>query len=138
MENRSPLLPLFNLPHRKSGGMDLRGNFLLDHGRIAAEQGNPVRTVAAYLWNRCAGNLCDEAAQETIFNEIGEKNIEYLLNGYNCTIFCYGQTGTGKTHTILGPLDEIYEEESSFHGLLPRTLSFIFNNNNKVKKNQFH
>ena len=76
----------------------------------------------------------DEADQETIFNEIGEKNIEYILNGYNCTIFCYGQTGTGKTHTILGPLDEIYEEESSFHGLLPRTLSFIFNNNSKVKE----
>ena len=62
------------------------------------------------------------------------KNIEYIFNGYNCTIFCYGQTGSGKTHTILGPLDELYEDKSQLHGLLPRILSFIFNNNDKIKE----
>ena len=72
--------------------------------------------------------------QEEIFTEIGIKNIEYIFNGYNCTIFCYGQTGSGKTHTILGPLDELYEEKSNLHGLLPRILSFIFNNNDKIKE----
>lgn len=45
--------------------MDLRGDLLLDHGRIATEPGHPVRTVAAHLWNRCAGDLLYEAAQET-------------------------------------------------------------------------
>lgn len=37
----------------------------MDHGRIATEPGHPVRTVAAHLWNRCAGDLLYEAAQET-------------------------------------------------------------------------
>ena len=76
----------------------------------------------------------EDTTQEKIFTEIGLKNIEYIFNGYNCTIFCYGQTGSGKTHTILGPLDELYEDKSQLHGLLPRILSFIFNNNDKIKE----
>lgn len=28
--------------------------------------------------------------------------IEEVLSGYNCTVFAYGQTGTGKTHTMVG------------------------------------
>jgi DNA replication protein DnaC len=28
--------------------------------------------------------------------------IENVLEGYNGTIFAYGQTGTGKTHTMTG------------------------------------
>ena len=30
-----------------------------------------------------------------------------VLEGYNGTIFCYGQTGAGKTHTMMGPLDQL-------------------------------
>ncbi len=29
-------------------------------------------------------------------------SLDCALEGYNATIFTYGQTGTGKTHTILG------------------------------------
>ena len=28
--------------------------------------------------------------------------IEEVLAGYNCTVFAYGQTGTGKTYTMVG------------------------------------
>ncbi|OEH78345.1 kinesin motor domain-containing protein [Cyclospora cayetanensis] len=34
---------------------------------------------------------------------------EAVLEGYNCTLFAYGQTGTGKTYTIEGPQDQ-YEQ----------------------------
>lgn len=28
--------------------------------------------------------------------------IDEVLAGYNCTVFAYGQTGTGKTFTMVG------------------------------------
>lgn len=46
--------------------------------------------------------------------------------GYNCTIFAYGQTGAGKTYTMMGVNfeHELYEEHQ---GLIPRTMEFLFN-----------
>ena len=70
--------------------------------------------------------------QEELFEEIGMPIIASFLNGYNCTIFCYGQTGAGKTHTMMGPLDALYETKASSHGLIPRILDFIFNEKEKV------
>lgn len=32
--------------------------------------------------------------------------VDEVLEGYNCTIFAYGQTGTGKTYTMEGPTPE--------------------------------
>ncbi|XP_065400154.1 kinesin-like protein KIF6 isoform X6 [Macaca fascicularis] len=44
-----------------------------------------------------------------------------VLEGYNGTIFAYGQTGSGKTFTITGGA-----ERYSDRGIIPRTLSYIF------------
>uniref|UniRef100_A0A3Q2I9Z4 Kinesin-like protein n=1 Tax=Equus caballus TaxID=9796 RepID=A0A3Q2I9Z4_HORSE len=44
-----------------------------------------------------------------------------VLAGYNGTIFAYGQTGSGKTFTITGGA-----ERYSDRGIIPRTLSYIF------------
>jgi kinesin family protein 3/17 len=40
--------------------------------------------------------------QESIFKKAALPIIESVLQGYNGTIFAYGQTGTGKTHTMAG------------------------------------
>jgi len=37
-----------------------------------------------------------------VFNQAALPIIESVLEGYNGTIFAYGQTGTGKTHTMAG------------------------------------
>lgn len=65
-------------------------------------------------------------SQSEIFSSIGVPMLSSFVNGYNCTIFAYGQTGAGKTHTILGPLDSLYEKDSELHGLVPRILSSLF------------
>ena len=70
--------------------------------------------------------------QEELFKEIGEPILKNFIGGYNCTIFCYGQTGAGKTHTMMGPLDQLFEEESPSHGLIPRIIHYIFNEKEKV------
>ena len=70
--------------------------------------------------------------QEEVFQEIGEPILQSFIGGYNCTIFCYGQTGAGKTHTMMGPLDQLYETNSPSHGLIPRIINYIFNEKEKV------
>eukprot|EP00062_Callorhinchus_milii_P023437 gi/632982277/ref/XP_007908049.1/ PREDICTED: kinesin-like protein KIF18B isoform X1 [Callorhinchus milii] len=46
------------------------------------------------------------ATQEDLF-EFATKNIlEGVLNGYNCSVFAYGATGAGKTHTMLGTAEQ--------------------------------
>ena len=58
--------------------------------------------------------------QEQIFNEVAKDVIDSAIDGYNGTIFAYGQTGSGKTYTITGV------ESISMRGIIPRTLSYIF------------
>lgn len=35
--------------------------------------------------------------------DAGRGTVQALLNGFNGTIFAYGQSGSGKTFTMLGP-----------------------------------
>ncbi|XP_023575957.1 kinesin-like protein KIF6 [Octodon degus] len=62
-----------------------------------------------------------DAKQEIIFESIAKPVAESVLAGYNSTIFAYGQTGSGKTFTITGGA-----ERYSDRGIIPRTLSYIF------------
>lgn len=43
-----------------------------------------------------------DAKQSDIYKETAYPIVESTLEGYNGTIFAYGQTGTGKTHTMEG------------------------------------
>ena len=54
--------------------------------------------------------------QENIFKKAALPIIESVLAGYNGTIFAYGQTGTGKTHTMEGS-----KEVPNERGIIPRT-----------------
>ena len=72
--------------------------------------------------------------QEKMFNEIGLPAVKNFLSGYNSTIFVYGQTGSGKTHTMLGPIDVLYEKKNEFQGLIPNILNYLFNNKENVEK----
>lgn len=46
-----------------------------------------------------------------------------MVSGYNGTVFTYGQTGAGKTHTMMG--EDIYDPE--VRGIVPRCCTFLFN-----------
>jgi hypothetical protein len=63
--------------------------------------------------------------------------VESCLEGYNTTILAYGQTGAGKTHTILGnssgTIDDV-EGTLSNEGVIPRALKQIFNELDTVKE----
>lgn len=50
-----------------------------------------------------------------------------MLTGYNCTIFAYGQTGTGKTYTMTGDMTDTLGLLSDGAGIIPRVLHALFN-----------
>ncbi|OMJ90259.1 hypothetical protein SteCoe_7370 [Stentor coeruleus] len=73
----------------------------------------------------------EEIDQGEIFDKVGRPIADSCLSGYNGTIFAYGQTGAGKTFTILGPTidsaeDFKFSSENSKRGLLPRCFEYIF------------
>lgn len=49
-----------------------------------------------------------------------------MLSGYNCTIFAYGQTGTGKTYTMTGDMSDSFGTYADQAGIIPRTLYNLF------------
>ncbi|CAG5118969.1 unnamed protein product [Candidula unifasciata] len=62
-----------------------------------------------------------EATQEDVFDGVAKGIIQSFLNGYNGTIFAYGQTGTGKTYTVEGN-----STNYNTRGLSTRALSMIY------------
>ncbi|KAL8221014.1 UNVERIFIED_CONTAM: hypothetical protein K2H54_057494 [Gekko kuhli] len=65
-----------------------------------------------------------ESRQEEIYIQCIEKLIEGCFEGYNATVFAYGQTGAGKTYTMGTGFDvNIMEEEQ---GIIPRAVKHLF------------
>ncbi|PKI62165.1 hypothetical protein CRG98_017538 [Punica granatum] len=65
------------------------------------------------------------AQQKELFQTISPI-IEEVLEGYSCTIFAYGQTGTGKTYTMEGQKMGKSWELPSDAGIIPRAVQQIF------------
>jgi len=53
------------------------------------------------------------ANQVLVYQQLGQPLIKHLLNGINCSVLAYGQTSSGKTHTMIGG-------SGSDEGLIPR------------------
>ena len=64
-----------------------------------------------------------DSTQEDVYQIAAVPAVESLEDGYNSTIFAYGQTGTGKTYTMEG---FIYDYLSPNKGLIPRAIEDIF------------
>ncbi|KAH9856982.1 kinesin-domain-containing protein [Lenzites betulinus] len=68
-----------------------------------------------------------EADQTAVYNNVVHPMLEEVLMGYNCTLFAYGQTGTGKTHTMQGELATTpMGNPCSQAGMIPRALFKMF------------
>jgi len=55
---------------------------------------------------RCNAYFGPEATQKDVF-EAAAPIVDWTMEGYNSTIFCYGVTGTGKTYTMMGPPEDV-------------------------------
>jgi kinesin family protein 1 len=70
------------------------------------------------------------ATQDTVFNDLGRPVMEMALEGRNICLFAYGQTGAGKSFSMLGKTD--IEE---LQGIIPRTCREIFRVIDETKGN---
>ena len=59
------------------------------------------------------------SVQKDVYCTVAKPVVDSVLQGYNGTILAYGQTGTGKTHTMIGGPGEL-------KGVIPRCMKAIF------------
>nr|XP_009409541.1 PREDICTED: kinesin-like protein KIN-5A [Musa acuminata subsp. malaccensis] len=64
--------------------------------------------------------------QKDLFDQAISPIVHEVLEGYNCTIFAYGQTGTGKTYTMEGGRKAKNGDFASDAGVIPRAVRQIF------------
>ena len=75
--------------------------------------------------------LIPDCTQEQMYEKVAKKTVVDFTEGYNGTIFAYGQSGSGKTCSMLGP-DSVFETlassaENELYGITPRAVYQIFN-----------
>lgn len=63
-----------------------------------------------------------DTAQNDIFDFSIRPTVDDILNGYNGTVFAYGQTGAGKSYTMMG--SDIDDDIGK--GIIPRMIEQIF------------
>jgi hypothetical protein len=73
-----------------------------------------------------------DVMQIDIYNTCAASVVESVLNGYNGTIFAYGQTGAGKTHTMEGRPDP-----PELRGIIPNSFQHIFDYVGSAESQQF-
>ncbi|XP_076156197.1 kinesin-1 heavy chain-like [Alosa pseudoharengus] len=84
-----------------------------------------------YMFDRV---LQSNTTQEQVYNACAQKIVKDVLDGYNGTIFAYGQTSSGKTHTMEGNL-----HDTDCMGIIPRIVQDIFNYIYSMDENlEFH
>ncbi|KOX79827.1 hypothetical protein WN51_11438 [Melipona quadrifasciata] len=78
-----------------------------------------------FRFNNVFGPL---SKQIDVYNNVVSPLLEQVLAGYNCTVFAYGQTGTGKTYTMEGiNIDPtLHWNSNSSAGMIPRSLNHLF------------
>jgi len=62
-----------------------------------------------------------DSKQVDVYNECARRIVDSVLEGYNGTIFAYGQTGTGKTFTMEG-----VRAIPELRGIIPNSFAHIF------------
>ncbi|KAJ4972271.1 hypothetical protein NE237_005370 [Protea cynaroides] len=68
-----------------------------------------------------------KAQQRSIYDHAISPIVNEVLEGFNCTVFAYGQTGTGKTYTMEGGMrTKGGGELSADAGVIPRAVRQIF------------
>jgi len=81
------------------------------------------------------------AKQDTVFNYVLENGIRKALEGTNCSIISYGQTGAGKTYTTFGEHEGSQQNSFSLYsdaqkdkkGLVPKTIEYLLNRNQEME-----
>jgi len=99
------------------------------HREIVIKEKPNTNLTKSYQFDKVFG---PKSQQLDVYRAVVEPLIEQVMMGYNCTVFAYGQTGTGKTFTMEGG-ERRNEEGLSWDsdptsGIIPRAMAQIFDN----------
>ncbi|XP_076579560.1 kinesin heavy chain-like [Chaetodon auriga] len=95
------------------------------------EDDTVVITGKPYVFDRV---LPPNTSQEQVYDQCAKQIVKDVLGGYNGTIFAYGQTSSGKTHTMEGKL-----HDTQLMGIIPRISHDIFDHIYSMDENlEFH
>uniref|UniRef100_A0A3B5B829 Kinesin-like protein n=1 Tax=Stegastes partitus TaxID=144197 RepID=A0A3B5B829_9TELE len=78
---------------------------------------------SVYGWNSKQSDIYDDAVRPLV---------ESVLQGFNGTIFAYGQTGTGKTHTMQG-----VSNDPDRRGVIPNSFQHIFTQISRTQNQKY-
>ncbi|KAJ8711980.1 hypothetical protein PYW08_008934 [Mythimna loreyi] len=98
---------------------------VVNNREVVVRQSQQTSHTKKFTFDRAFG---PNASQLQVYQEVVSPLIEEVLNGYNCTVFAYGQTGTGKTHTMVGEHTgtDTHWQNDPLAGIIPRALSQLF------------
>ncbi|XP_037538187.1 kinesin-like protein KIF1A [Nematolebias whitei] len=71
-------------------------------------------------WSHTSPEDINYASQMQVYRDIGEEMLLHAFEGYNVCIFAYGQTGAGKSYTMMG------RQEKDQQGIIPLLCEDLF------------
>ncbi|XP_072442188.1 kinesin-like protein KIF1B isoform X15 [Chiloscyllium punctatum] len=71
-------------------------------------------------WSHTSAEDPAFASQHQVYNDIGKEMLQHSFEGYNVCIFAYGQTGAGKSYTMMGKQDKDHQ------GIIPQLCEELF------------
>ncbi|XP_039618399.1 kinesin-like protein KIF1A isoform X13 [Polypterus senegalus] len=71
-------------------------------------------------WSHTSPEDINYASQQQVYRDIGEEMLQHAFEGYNVCIFAYGQTGAGKSYTMMG------KQEKDQQGIIPLMCEDLF------------
>jgi kinesin family protein 11 len=100
---------------------------ITSHREMVVKEKPHTNLTKSYQFDRVFG---PKSHQLDVYRAVVEPLIEQVMIGYNCTVFAYGQTGTGKTFTMEGGEMQneagIRWDSDPTIGIIPRALAQIF------------
>ncbi|MCJ1471511.1 hypothetical protein MMC13_000151 [Lambiella insularis] len=121
-DSEAPDLPtVVRIPNPKNEGEDFSFQFNSVYEQHATQQDVFDNEGRRSSFSSALNGVADAAV-------LVSPTIKHLFNGFDITLFAYGVTGTGKTHTMRGG------KSLADRGMIPRLLSGIYRKSRKLEK----
>lgn len=114
--------PLIGRERDQKHCIKISGNVVsIVEGALSAPVGGKTEFAFDYAMDSSDLSSPDCVTASKCYDLMGKRMKDHMMQGYNTCLFCYGQTGTGKTTTIMGKMAPVEEQ-----GLLLRLITDIF------------
>ncbi|KAJ6656876.1 hypothetical protein lerEdw1_003207 [Lerista edwardsae] len=112
-----------NLEQPPECGLDMKKSRVLRIGIVNPK--NPKEAPKSFsfdysYWSHTSPDDPCFASQNRVYNDIGKEMLLHAFEGYNVCIFAYGQTGAGKSYTMMG------KQEENQAGIIPQLCEELF------------